>query len=65
MSTIVETGLGKLEGFERDGVRVFRGIPYAKPPVGELPLPRAREGRSRGPACATPRSTAAPRRSRR
>lgn len=36
MSTIVETGLGKLEGFERDGVRVFRGIPYAQPPVGEL-----------------------------
>src|SRR6185295_13174128 len=35
MATIVETGLGKLEGFERDGVRVFRGVPYAKPPVGE------------------------------
>ncbi len=36
MSTIVETGLGKLAGFENDGVRVFRGIPFAKPPVGEL-----------------------------
>jgi para-nitrobenzyl esterase len=36
MSTIVETGLGKLEGFESDGVRVFRGVPYAKPPVGAL-----------------------------
>jgi para-nitrobenzyl esterase len=35
MPTIVETGLGKLEGFESDGVRVFRGIPFAKPPVGE------------------------------
>ena len=34
MATIVETGLGKLEGFENDGVRVFRGVPYAKPPVG-------------------------------
>ena len=34
MSTLVETGLGKVEGFEADGVRVFRGIPYAKPPVG-------------------------------
>jgi len=32
----VETGLGKLEGLEIDGVRVFRGIPFAKPPVGEL-----------------------------
>jgi para-nitrobenzyl esterase len=36
MGPIVETGLGKIEGFERDGVRVFRGIPYAKPPVGAL-----------------------------
>lgn len=35
MAVIVETGLGKLEGFERDGVRVFRGVPYAQPPVGE------------------------------
>jgi para-nitrobenzyl esterase len=35
MPTIVETGLGKLEGFESDGVRVFRGIPFAKPPTGE------------------------------
>ena len=35
MPTIVETGLGQLEGFEKDGVRVFRGIPFAKPPTGE------------------------------
>ncbi|HMC53331.1 MAG TPA: carboxylesterase family protein, partial [Acidimicrobiales bacterium] len=30
----VTTRCGKLEGVERDGVRVFRGIPYARPPVG-------------------------------
>jgi para-nitrobenzyl esterase len=36
MAVIVETGLGRVEGFERDGVRTFRGIPYAKPPVGAL-----------------------------
>lgn len=33
----VKTGLGLLEGsVEPGGVRVFRGVPYARPPVGEL-----------------------------
>ena len=40
---IVDTRSGKIEGFERDGVHVFRGIPYASPPVGprrwHLPQP--------------------------
>ncbi|MDJ0865895.1 MAG: carboxylesterase/lipase family protein [Myxococcota bacterium] len=36
MATIVETRRGRLEGEEIDGVRVFRGIPYARPPVGPL-----------------------------
>ena len=35
MVAMVTTGLGKLEGFESDGVRVFRGVPFAKPPTGE------------------------------
>ncbi|MDQ1727114.1 MAG: para-nitrobenzyl esterase [Frankiaceae bacterium] len=34
--TIVATRGGKVEGFERDGVHVFRGIPYAAPPIGPL-----------------------------
>jgi para-nitrobenzyl esterase len=32
--TIVATRSGKVEGFERDGVQAFRGIPYAAPPIG-------------------------------
>jgi para-nitrobenzyl esterase len=32
--TIVATRSGKIEGFERDGILQFRGIPYATPPVG-------------------------------
>jgi para-nitrobenzyl esterase len=32
--TIVATRSGKIEGFERDGILQFRGIPYAAPPVG-------------------------------
>ncbi len=33
---IVATRSGKVEGIERNGVHVFRGIPYATPPVGAL-----------------------------
>lgn len=35
---VVETAQGKVEGAARDGVRVFLGIPYARPPVGPLRL---------------------------
>ena len=35
MSEIVETKSGKIEGYEKRGLHVFRGIPYAAPPVGE------------------------------
>jgi len=36
MGMIVETSKGKLEGTEKGDVCVFRGIPFARPPVGEL-----------------------------
>jgi para-nitrobenzyl esterase len=36
MGTIVETRQGRIEGREEAGVEVFRGIPYAAPPVDAL-----------------------------
>ena len=34
--SIVETTAGQVEGTTDGGLEVFRGIPYASPPVGEL-----------------------------
>jgi para-nitrobenzyl esterase len=31
-----ETRAGRIEGVQEDGVAIFRGIPFARPPVGEL-----------------------------
>jgi para-nitrobenzyl esterase len=36
MSTVVATLKGKVRGTEERGVYVFRGIPFARPPVGDL-----------------------------
>lgn len=36
MASIVETKHGKVEGTEKNGLHIFRGIPFAKPPVGKL-----------------------------
>lgn len=36
MGAVVETRYGRIEGFESEGLQVFRGIPFAMPPLGEL-----------------------------
>ena len=33
---IVSIECGRVAGEEQNGITLFRGIPYAKPPVGEL-----------------------------
>ena len=35
-ATVATTRNGKVEGREKEGVLLFAGIPYAKPPVGDL-----------------------------
>ena len=61
----VTTRLGALEGEARDGVRVFKGVPFAQPPVGDLrwraPEPATawsgvRDASRFGPACLQPKT---------
>jgi len=35
MNPVVETTAGKVEGFEKDGFKLFLGVPFAAPPVGD------------------------------
>ncbi|MCX6696123.1 MAG: carboxylesterase family protein [Methanoregula sp.] len=35
-SSVVKTDAGYLSGINQDGIRVYRGIPYAAPPTGDL-----------------------------
>jgi len=35
MSIMVETTYGKVEGVRQGGIAIFRGIPYAAPPIGD------------------------------
>jgi para-nitrobenzyl esterase len=58
--TLVRTSQGQLKGSAADGVAVFKGIPFAAPPIGDLrwrePKPAAkwdgvRQATAFGPAC--------------
>ena len=57
--TVSSTG-GMLQGTVVDGISVFRGVPYAAPPVGDLrwrepqpvqPWPAVRDASAAGPSC--------------
>lgn len=61
----VTAPVGAVEGVQQGGVRIFRGIPYAQPPVGALrwkppvAVPDwqgVRKATAFGPACAQPRN---------
>lgn len=34
--TIIKTTNGKVEGYSKENLRIFKGIPFAAPPIGEL-----------------------------
>src|SRR5262245_4742922 len=62
---VVRTKAGELRGARENGVAVFRGVPYAAPPVGDLrfapprpvqPWPGARDARQDGPIAPQARS---------
>ena len=36
MGRIVETNCGKIRGVEQDGYMIYKGVPYAEPPIGKL-----------------------------
>jgi len=60
---VVQTPAGAFRGASEDGLKIFKGIPYAEPPVGPLrwraPVPKAhwsgvRDAEDFGPACFQP-----------
>ncbi|MBK9611694.1 MAG: carboxylesterase family protein [Dehalococcoidia bacterium] len=55
---IATTRQGTVRGFERHALLNFRGIPYARPPVGDLRFRASLSPPSRGRASATRPSTA-------
>ncbi len=35
-SNIVETKTGKIQGYKEEGLEIFKGIPFAEPPIGKF-----------------------------
>ncbi len=35
-SNIIETKTGKIQGYKEEGLEIFKGIPFAEPPLGKL-----------------------------
>jgi len=63
LGAIVKAPAGQLQGMNEGNLRVFEGVPYAEPPIGELrwkppvPLPPwqgVRQATAFGPACFQP-----------
>lgn len=61
---VVDTAAGRLQGTAESSLHVFRGIPYAAPPVGDLrwkapqpvaPWTGAKDATQLGPACPQPK----------
>lgn len=64
LQPIVQISQGQVQGMSESGLAVFRGIPYAAPPIGPLrwrppmPAPRwqgIRDASAFGPACVQPK----------
>ncbi len=35
-SNIIETKAGKIQGYKEEGLEIFKGVPFAEPPIGKL-----------------------------
>lgn len=33
---VVETKTGKIQGYKEDGLKIFKGVPFTEPPIGNF-----------------------------
>jgi para-nitrobenzyl esterase len=36
LENIIKTKYGKIQGYYENGIEIYKGIPYAEPPIGDL-----------------------------